>query len=80
MPYLSKERQDELLSPDGFPTTGGDLNFIVTKLCLEFAGEHPTYNVYNTIIGALEACKLEFYRRAVAPYEDIKIQTNGDVY
>lgn len=80
MPYLTKERQDELLSPDGFPTTGGDLNFIITKLLLEFAGESPRYETYNTIIGALEACKLEFYRRAVAPYEDKKIQSNGDVY
>jgi len=32
------------------------------------------------VIGALEACKLEFYRRAVVPYEDKKIKENGDVY
>lgn len=80
MPYLTKERQDELLIANGFPTTGGDLNYIVTKLCLEFAGDSPRYETYNTIIGALEACKLEFYRRAVAPYEDLKIKENGDVY
>jgi hypothetical protein len=34
----------------------------------------------NDIIGALEACKLEFYRRLVSHYEDIKIRSNGDVY
>ena len=31
-------------------------------------------------IGALEAAKLEFYRRVVAPYEDQKMLDNGDVY
>lgn len=80
MPYLTHDRQAELLSEEGFPTTGGDLNFIITKLCLEFAGDAPRYETYNTIIGALESCKLEFYRRAVAPYEDTKIKENGDVY
>lgn len=34
----------------------------------------------NSGIGALEAAKLEFYRRVVAPYEDKKIFDNGDVY
>jgi hypothetical protein len=27
----------------------------------------------------LECCKLELYRKIAAPYEDIKIQENGDV-
>jgi hypothetical protein len=31
-------------------------------------------------VGAIECCKLEFYRRVAAPYEDRKIKTNGDVY
>ena len=30
-------------------------------------------------MGVLECCKLEFYRRVAAPYEDIKIEENGDV-
>lgn len=30
--------------------------------------------------GAIEAAKLEFYRRVVAPYEDQKLLDNGDVY
>jgi hypothetical protein len=33
----------------------------------------------NDIIGVLEAAKTEFYRRIIAPYEDIKIQDNGDM-
>lgn len=31
------------------------------------------------IIGLLESVKFEFYRRFVSPYEDIKIEENGDV-
>jgi hypothetical protein len=36
--------------------------------------------MYNDVIGALECCKLELYRRMVAPYENTKIKENGDVY
>ena len=30
--------------------------------------------------GALRCAQMEFYRRVAAPYEDKKIQENGDVY
>lgn len=58
--------------------TAGELNYIITKLLL--ATDPYNYNDYNTLIGVLECCKLEFYRRAVAVYEDTKIKKNGDVY
>lgn len=32
------------------------------------------------LLGAIEAAKLEFYRRVAAPYEDKKCMENGDVY
>ncbi len=38
------------------------------------------YDNYNTVIGVLESMKLEMYRRTVAPYEDLKVQENGDVF
>ncbi len=62
------------------PGNPGELNYCLTRLCIEYAGSHPNYERLNAIIGALEACKLEFYRRMVAPYEDGKIRENGDVY
>lgn len=81
MPYINEEDRKALLEEEGiFPTKPGELNFILTKLCLEYAGDAPGYETYNSIVGVLECCKLEFYRRAVAPYEDIKKETNGDVY
>jgi hypothetical protein len=55
----------------------GDLNYIVTSIFKKFYA--PRYFNYNRAIGVLESIKLEFYRRVVALYEDIKIKENGDV-
>jgi hypothetical protein len=93
MPYIKpvdRAKMDaEIKSLAGFAvlydTTGarhvdpGKLNYIITKLILDI-GFNPSYAEYNSIIGTLECCKLEAYRRAVAPYEDKKIAENGDVY
>lgn len=38
-----------------------------------------SYKKIADIIGALETCKQEFYRREAAPYEDAKLAENGDV-
>jgi hypothetical protein len=60
--------------------TAGELNYALTMICREYIEDNGvSYQAYNDIIGALEGCKLEFYRRSVAPYEDIKISENGDV-
>lgn len=45
---------------------------------LSFCGE--SYQTYNDMLGALECAKLELYRRKISPYEDTKIELNGDVY
>lgn len=58
--------------------TPGELNYSITKILL--ATEPMSYTDYNALIGVLESCKLEFYRRAVAAYEDEKIVENGDVF
>ncbi len=57
------------------------LNNIITKTCIAYLEKSEgKYKDYNEIIGALECAKLEFYRRAVVPYEEQKIKENGDVY
>ena len=33
----------------------------------------------NKLMGVLECSKLELYRRLIAPYEDTKVNENGDV-
>lgn len=79
MPYIKKETRTELTAR--FPENAGELNYIVTKFCkvlLQRKGE--SYATYNELIGALECCKLELYRRKCADYEDKKALENGDVW
>jgi hypothetical protein len=81
MPYIKQSDRETLQAIK--PTTAGELNYMITCLCLGFLevnGNEPGYSGYNEVIGALECCKLEFYRRAVVPYEKKKIKENGDVY
>ena len=63
------------------PITVGDLNYILTNVCKAYMKKqiYINYQTYNDVIGALECCKLEMYRRSIAPYEDDKIKENGDV-
>jgi hypothetical protein len=59
----------------------GELNFALTMICQDYIKDKGlSYQTLNDVLGALEGCKLELYRRQVAPYEDKKIQANGDVY
>jgi hypothetical protein len=81
MPYIQQEEREKLLSePNYYPDKPGELNFLITKLCLEYLDGKESYTDYNEVIGALECCKLEFYARKVRPYEDVKILENGDVF
>ena len=78
MPYIKAEFRETI---GIVPTSPGELNYVITKICNNYkCGKGESYQTYNDIIGVLEACKLELYRRKVAPYEDRKIQENGDVY
>jgi len=86
MPYIiqsDRERLDpkikELANTINTDQRAGELNYTVTKLLLALKGKGK-YKDYNELMGALESAKLEFYRREIAPYEDIKVEENGDVY
>lgn len=59
----------------------GDLNYIITKIIDNYLGNSGvSYTSINACIGVLECAKQELYRRIAAPYEDIKIKENGDVF
>lgn len=89
MPYISRDSRYVLDGTIGLlakeikefvgPAIPGALNYAMTKLILSVYNETKNYNTYNTIIGVLESCKLEMYRKQVAEYEDIKIKENGAV-
>lgn len=81
MPYIKQEDRDNLYYEATVPSNAGELNYLITTIIDEYFLENGgRYAQVNDIIGALEGAKLEFYRRIVAPYEDEKLDENGDVY
>lgn len=84
MPYIKQEDRgyfdNDIKSLSDNVDCEGDLNYIFTKLIYNRIEEQGmSYQVINNLIGVLECCKLELYRRIASPYEDIKIKENGDV-
>jgi hypothetical protein len=86
MPYLPKEKKKEI-ETDGHIDIlsekidcAGDINYVITRLIQNYVKKKGLrYENLNSVVGALESCKLEFYRRVVSPYENLKAKENGDV-
>jgi len=90
MPYIAKDERDDmdyalnllkayLEVSDDLPV--GKLNYIVSSLVSHLIGIYGTsYTIGNNLVGVLECAKQELYRRILIPYEDAKIELNGDVY
>lgn len=85
MPYIEQIKRDKIdynldkIIPS-FWESEGTLNYAITKLCLGYLQQHGVrYSTLNTVIGVLECAKLEMARRQLFPYEDNKIETNGDI-
>ena len=61
----------------------GALNYAITRIAWQLCGHggrgRRRYARMNAVIGSLECAKLELYRRIVAPYEEEKIASAGDV-
>jgi hypothetical protein len=73
----------EDLSPDNDRPyiEDGDVNYVITRLIERmYGGQFTYYEMMNRGLGVLEAVKLEFYRRRMAPYEDKKAKQNGEVF
>lgn len=94
MPYIKRELREELEQPlndiigplqdiliDRKNDRAGVLNYVITSLIDSCYGplSDAKYKDYNEAIGMLECCKMEFYRKAAAPYEDLKERENGSV-
>ena len=91
MPYIKDEERQNLeqslaslaaqviVKEDS--TQAGVLNYCISALLNEVLKTNGvSYRNINELIGVLECAKLELYRRVASPYEDEKIQSNGDVY
>lgn len=95
MPYIKQDHRKQLesalsdLSHVITETAGNDisvlpglLNYTITclvKRCYTAFKSKMSYADHNAVIGMLDCAKMEFYRRATAPYEDEKVIENGDV-
>jgi hypothetical protein len=91
MPYIPADKRTNLDDPlaslaakvivEDSRSQAGVLNYCITALFNEVLKTRGlNYSNVNELIGVLECAKLELYRRVASPYEDEKIQSNGDVY
>ena len=88
MPYIKPSRRqplDALVADfaqlrDDYGVSEGELNYLLTRLLLEWTGGVRSYALLCSARGILQDVKDEFYRRVVAPYEDTKREANGDVF
>lgn len=79
MPYITKSLREVTDEKGAF--VSGELNYEITMVIKNYIDRVGiSYQTFNNAVGALECAKLELYRRMVAPYEDKKIEENGDVY
>lgn len=88
MPYIKREdrpKLDALLEPliaelrsAPLDAQDGRVNYVMTQLVRKVYIPR-SYASLNRSLGVLQAVSLELYRRVIAPYEDFKIQENGDL-
>ena len=82
MPYIDARKRpalDEIVSDmwAAEVKADGDLNYILYAFCKRCI--NPSYNNYKNFCGELRQCATEIERRLLGPYEDSKIEENGDV-
>ena len=57
----------------------GELNYFISKIIWSLFETNQGYEMGSSIRGVLHDVDAEFYRRKMAPYEDKKMQENGDL-
>ena len=89
MPYIKQSDRkiiDLLLTPlldqlsisRGMGGADGTVNYVISRI-VRTLYPAKSYYVLNRGMGILESAKLEYYRRVVAPYENEKMEENGDI-
>lgn len=81
MPYIKFDRRILFAGVDDLkPTTSGELNYLFTKLAINYLMSHPyDYETINAIKGAFTCASDEFTRRVIVPYEIKKCLDNGEI-
>ena len=92
MPYITQNYREELIpmidalaqkiasihKANPTQTRDGLMNYTVSEIIAQVFPD-ARYTDMNEIIGFLECCKLEYYRKKAGPYEDLKESQNGPV-
>ena len=84
MPYIKKADRPKFITSAldiaEKAECAGDLNYAITVILHSYLKRKGVkYANVNELIGMMECCKLELYRKVGAPYEDLKVMQNGDV-
>lgn len=82
MPYIKDVIRKGDLTPDSAARSAGELTYALTATVQAYLGTFAplTYEDFASALGALEAAKLELYRKVIVSYEDRKCKENGEVY
>lgn len=80
MPYIDQKDRDEIDQGIRLPEVPGELAYVIYSTVVDYVSQFdPSFVLYNDVTGVLQNVSLEFHRRYIAPYEDEKLQINGDV-
>lgn len=79
MPYITQEQRTELAF-DRNAELPGELAFIIYQAVVDYVEQYDaSFALFNEVVGVLENVKREFQRRYLDPYEDAKLEENGDI-
>jgi hypothetical protein len=81
MPYISKVNRQRL-TPQVVPESAGELSYSISQLIKRFLenGDDVNFQKHAMVVGVLYSLAFEYQRRILSPYEDSKIEENGDVW
>lgn len=91
MPYLKYKDKEKVTDNGGLqlenyysklsaPDFAGHINYLNFWLIKNWIQKNgKKYHIFALFVGTLVCCVFEVYRRLVTPYEESKIQENGDV-
>lgn len=90
MPYIKKEDRQKLdsqiigivnaLTDRGFKNiVPGELNYALSSIIWKLWEQKNSYAYGSMLCGILDDVKHEFRRRKIDPYENTKIEENGDL-
>lgn len=79
--HIRKESKRRVLDSLGrILADTSELSYVIMRILITYIGDTLTETKVNEIMGVLERVKLEFHRRFCVPYEEIRMEENGDIF